>query len=152
DLDGRADLLGLPAASSKPGEVVLPRWARNDGKRLVVEPLSLRSETPAIAGLAAIDLVGDPQLDILILRPGEAPAVARNSGNGQHWLAIRLGGHWRVKPELMRTNSHGIGTRIVLEGQGLFAPYDHTTQESGLGQSITPIVLGLGGKEQADLV
>jgi hypothetical protein len=52
----------------------------------------------------------------------------------------------------MRTNSHGIGTRITLEGQGLYVPYDHTTPESGLGQSIAPFVLGLGAREQADLV
>ena len=65
-------------------------------------------------------------------------------GNGQHWLAMRLGGYWRVKPELMRTNSHGIGTRVTLEGQGLFVPYDHTTPESGLGQSVAPVVLGMG--------
>ena len=103
-------------------------------------------EMPGLAGIAAVDLVGDPLPDIFILRPGDKPVLARNSGNGQHWLAIRLGGYWRVKPELMRTNSHGIGTRVTLEGQGLFVPYDHTTPESGLGQSIAPFVLGLGDK------
>ena len=152
-LDGRTDLLGLPGALSKPGDVVLPAWARNDGKRFAVEPLPLRAETPAVVGITAVDLVGDPLPDVLILRrPGEKPALARNAGNGNHWLAIRLGGYWRVKPELMRTNSHGIGTRLTLEGQGLFVPYDHTTPDSGLGQSIAPVVLGLGAREQADLV
>ena len=90
---------------------------------------------------------GDPLPDMLLLRPGESPVLARNTGNGQHWLALRLGGYWRVKPELMRTNSHAIGTRVTLEGQGLFVPYDHTTPESGLGQSIAPFVLGLGASE-----
>ena len=152
DLDGRTDLLGLPGFSSTLGEPVLPSWARNEGKRLALKPLSLRAENPALAGLTAVDLVGDPLPDILILRGGDAPAIARNSGNGQHWLSIRLGGYWRVKPELMRTNSHAIGTRIVLEGPGLFMPYAHTTAESGLGQSIAPIVLGLGNRDHADLV
>ena len=72
------------------------------------------------------------------------PAVARNLGNGHHWLALQLGGHWRVKPELMRTNSHAIGTRVIVEGQGLHVSHDHTTPESGLAQSIGPVVLGLG--------
>ena len=45
----------------------------------------------------------------------------------------------------MRTNSHAIGTRVLVEGQGIHVTYDHTTQESGLGQSIAPFVLGLGG-------
>ena len=152
DLDGRTDLLGLPAPATRPGDVVLPSWARNQGSRFAVKPLSLRAENPTLAGLTAVDLAGDPLPDILILRPGEKPALARNSGNGQHWLVFRLGGHWRVKPELMRTNSHAIGTRVTVEGQGLFVPYDLATPESGLGQSIAPFVLGLGLREQADLV
>jgi hypothetical protein len=41
---------------------------------------------------------------------------------------------------------------VTLEGQGVFVAYDHTTPESGLGQSIAPIVLGLGVAERADLV
>ena len=52
----------------------------------------------------------------------------------------------------MRTNSHAIGTRVIVEGQGIHVSYDHTTPESGLGQSIAPVVLGLGNREQADLV
>ncbi len=71
--------------------------------------------------LIAVNLVGDALPDLLMIRPGEPPALARNLGNGQHWLAFRLGGYWRTKPELMRTNSHGIGTRIMVEGQGVHA-------------------------------
>src|SRR5262249_4378724 len=46
DLDGRPDLLGLPAASSKPGAVVLPAWARNEGKRFATQVLSFGLESP----------------------------------------------------------------------------------------------------------
>ena len=147
DLDGRTDLLGLPGPSSKPGELILPSWARNEGKRFAVQ-LRFRSEpmNPAAHwGLSAVDLVGDPLPDFLMLRPGESPALARNSGNGQHWLAIRLGGYWRVKPELMRTNSHAIGTRVTLEGQGLFVPYDHTTPGLGAGPVGRAVRAGSGG-------
>ena len=76
-------------------------------------------ETPGVAGVALADLVGDPLPDLLLVRTGAPPAVARNLGNGHHWLALQLGGHWRVKPELMRTNSHAIGTRVIVEGQGI---------------------------------
>ncbi len=100
----------------------------------------------------AVDLIGDPLPDILVVRPGEPPALARNLGNGNHWLALGLGGHWRVKPERMRTNSHAIGVRVTLEGPGVYVSYDHTTPESGLGQSITAVVLGLGHQPQAHLV
>jgi len=152
DLDGWPDLLGLPAARSKAGEHLLPTWARNLGDRYRAQTMPLKLDSAGLDGLAAVDLVGDPLPDILVIPPGEAPALAKNLGNGQHWLALRLGGHWRVKPELMRTNSHAIGTRVLVEGQGIHVCYDHTTPDSGLGQSIAPVVLGLGEREQAELV
>ena len=34
----------------------------------------------------------------------------------------------------------------------MYVPYDHTTPESGLGQSVAPFVLGLGTREEAELV
>jgi tetratricopeptide (TPR) repeat protein len=152
DLDGRTDLLGLPVSGEKPDDVALPVWARNGAKRFVTTTLPLGLESPGPEGLTAADLVGDPLPDLLVIRPGEAPALVRNLGNGQHWLALELGGHWRVKPELMRTNSHAIGTRVVVEGQGIYVAYDHATPDTGLGQSITPVVLGLGNRQQADLL
>ena len=69
-------------------------------------------------GLMAVDLIGDPLPMCSSVRRGRAPRLARNLGNGQHWLAIELGGYWRVKPELMRTNSHGIGTRVTARRAG----------------------------------
>ena len=152
DLDGSPDLLGVPASTNKPGEMLLPAWARNEGTRFSTETLSLKLESSGVDGLMAVDLVGDALPDLLVVRPGEAPALARNLGNRQHWLALALGGHWRVKPELMRTNSHAIGTRVLIEGPGLHVTYDHTTPETGLSQSIGPIVLGLGQHAQAALV
>jgi tetratricopeptide (TPR) repeat protein len=152
DLDGRPDLLGLPKAPTKAGGLELPAWARNDGRVFVVQTLPLQLETPDVDSLSAVDLIGDPLLDVLTLRPGQTPALAANKGNGQHWLAVQLSGHWRVKPELMRTNSHAIGARMLLEGQGIHVTYDYTTPNSSLGQSITPIVLGLGQHEKTDLL
>ncbi len=152
DLDGLPDLLGLPAASDKPGELALPAWARNEGKRFAATTLPLGLENPGVEGLLAVDLIGDALPDILVIRPGESPALAKNLGNGQHWLALQLGGHWRVKPQLMRTNSHAIGTRVFLEGRGVHSTYDHTTTASGLGQSVAPVVLGLGRSESVNLV
>jgi hypothetical protein len=152
DLDGRPDLLGLPATPRKPGDVILPSWARNEGKRFSTKTLSLGLQSPGLDGLTTADLVGDPLPDILVIRPGEAPAVARNPGNGNHWLAFQLGGRWQTPKVTMRTNSHAIGTRVLVEGQGIHVSYDHTTPDSGLGQSIAPFVLGLGRREKADLV
>jgi tetratricopeptide (TPR) repeat protein len=152
DLDGLPDLLGLPGEPSKPRDVVLPSWARNEGKRHAANAVPVRLEGPGLDGQTAVDLVGDPLPDMLILRPGEPPALARNLGNGQHWLVLQLRGHWRVRKEMMRTNSHAIGTRVLVEGQGTHITYEDTTPDSGLGQSIAPIVLGLGRQEQAELL
>jgi tetratricopeptide (TPR) repeat protein len=152
DLDGLADLLGVPVEPDKPSDTALPAWARNEARRFASATLSLGLESPRVDGVLAVDLVGDELPDLLVTRPGEPPALARNLGNGQHWLALRLGGHWRVKPQLMRTNSHAIGTRIVVEGRGVHATYDHTTTESGLAQSVAPVVLGIGRNENVDLV
>jgi tetratricopeptide (TPR) repeat protein len=151
DLDGATDVLGLPAvAPSSPTDSV--QWARNEGKRLQASALPLALETPGVTGLVLADLAGDPLPDVLLTRAGGPPALARNRGNGNHWLALKLGGHWRVKPELMRTNSHAIGTRLLVEGEGVHVAYEHTTPNSGLGQSILPVVLGLGKRATADLV
>ncbi len=152
DLDGLPDLLGLQAADARSMGTAELAWARNEGKRLAGLELAVTLETPGAHGLALVDLVGDPLPDVLIARTGAPPAVARNLGNGHHWLALQLGGHWRVKPELMRTNSHAIGTRVIVEGQGVHVSYDHTTPESGLAQSIGPVVIGLGKRDSADLV
>ncbi len=152
DLDGRPDLVGLPKVSAKSVSLEFPSWGRNEGRKHVVHTLPLQLDTPEVDSLSAVDLIGDPLPDILVVPAGQPPALAANKGNGQHWLALRLGGHWRVKPELMRTNSHAIGTRLVLEGQGIYVSYDYTTPDSSLGQSIAPIVMGLGQREKADLL
>ena len=72
DLDGLPDLLGLPAASNKPGDLVLPAWARNEGNRSRPRPCRWASK-PGLDGLIAVDLIGDPLPDILVIRPGEPP-------------------------------------------------------------------------------
>src|SRR5215218_2095434 len=52
----------------------------------------------------------------------------------------------------MRSNPHGLGIRIALEGQGLYALFDDTTPQSGLAQSVGPIVLGMGKLPTAALL
>jgi tetratricopeptide (TPR) repeat protein len=154
DLDGRPDLVGLLARGTRPaGRSSSLEWARNDGKRLGALELPLALETPGVEGFALADLIGDPLLDLLIVRAGAAPALAPNTGNGHHFLALQLGGHWRAgKEDKMRTNSHALGARVRIEGQGIQVAYEHTTPSSGLAQSIGPVILGLGNRDIADLV
>ncbi len=149
DLDTWPDLVGLPSITETP----LVEWARNDGRRLTRLELSAAMQgVTALTGLALADVTGDPLPDLIVSADGEPPHVARNLGNGQHWLAIDLGGRWKTSFDHMRTNPHGLGTRLTLEGQGLLVTYEHTTPSASLAQSIGPIVLGLGRSALAELV
>ena len=162
DLDTWADLLGLPTGEPTSGLA----WARNAGTRLETGPLPLKPgadhiahrpmagvvATPTMVGFAAADLTGDPLPDLLFVREGEAPRLARNLGNGNHWLAVDLAGRWKTSFDHMRTNSQGLGARLLLEGQGISVPYDHTTPSAGLGQSVGPVILGMGSHASAPLL
>ncbi len=151
DLDTWPDLLALPAS----GTTGPPAWARNAGTRLEFENLPIPPDGPEaapLAGLALANLVGDLLPDVVTFRDGEGPKVARNLGNGNHWLALDLGGRWKTGFDQMRTNPQALGTRFSLEGQGIFVPYDLTTTTAGPAQSVTPVVLGLGEQTSAPLL
>ncbi len=152
DLDGRMDLLGVAAAPARAGELSIPVWARNESSRHTRADLPVVLDQPGIEGALAVDLIGDPLPEFVAVRAGAPPVVALNQGNGRKYLALELGGHWHVQPKLMRTNAQAIGTRVLVEGNGVHSSYDHTTPESGLGQSVAPVVLGLGDHPRADLV
>ena len=55
-------------------------------------------------------MTGDPLADLVLLADGAPPQVSRNLGNGEHWLAVDLGGRWKTSFDHMRTNPHGLGT------------------------------------------
>ncbi len=149
DLDGWIDLVGLPVS----GEAEAPRWARNEGSRLASQDLALGPDsTASLVGLDLADLVGDPLPEILLVRDGDGPRMARNLGNGHHWLALDLDGRWKFGFDHMRTNPHGLGTRLTLQGPGLDVPYSHTTTTAGPAQSVGPVVLGLGQTAPVPLV
>ncbi len=150
DLDGNTDLLGLATLDGLP----IPGWARNDGNRLTSMTLPVGPDGSIGHPIRAIgwaDLAGDALPDLFILKDGEAPRLARNLGNGQHWLALRLSGRWASWGRL-RTNPHGIGTRVWLQGPNLNLPFDVTTPEAGLAQSCIPFTLGLGRNDSSAVV
>jgi tetratricopeptide (TPR) repeat protein len=150
DLDTWPDLLGLPAGGDQP-----IGWARNDGAKLSQTTLPVGpfpDGVSRLSGLALADVLGDGLPDLVLTADGVGPMVARNLGNGMHWLGLDLGGRWKTSFDHMRTNPHGLGTRVTLEGQGLLVTHDHTTPSSGPGQSVGPVVLGLGKSPSAELV
>jgi tetratricopeptide (TPR) repeat protein len=151
DLDGTPDLVGCPA----PGAADGPQWAANERKRLATRAVPLGPDaSDPLQALAYSDLVGDALPDMLLVRQGQSPGLARNLGNGHHWIALELSGRWHPGPQdgPMRTNAHGLGTRILVQGPGLSVAHIQTTPEAGPAQSVGPVVLGIGQSQSAALV
>ncbi len=150
DLDTWPDLVGLPG----PGSKGVMAWARDSGRRFEAATLPLPPDgsgpSPA-SGFLLADVVGDA-LPELIVMGAEGPRIYPNLGNGNHWLGLDLGGRWKTGFDQMRTNPQAIGVRLAVEGQGIYVPYDHTTTSASLGQSVAPIVLGLGDRRSAPLL
>jgi hypothetical protein len=149
DHDGRCDIIAISAHDAKQPI----HWARNEGSALAEVPLlpDLADQSRVSAGMCLADLVGDPLPDLLLLSDGAAPRLACNLGNGQHWLTVDLAGRWQDWGRL-RSNPHGWGARIRLQGLGLNTMLEATTASNGLTQSVAPWLMGLGSREQAPLL
>jgi hypothetical protein len=151
DLDTWPDLVGL-ALGPRAAAIA---WARNEGKRLAERNPWGRNGPPsesAPTGFALADFVGDALPDLLVLVDDAPPRIAANGGNGRQWLALALPGRWKAGADRMRTNPHGLGARIEIDGPGIRVMYEHTTPEAGLGQGVAPVVVGLDGRATAALV
>ncbi len=102
-------------------------------------------------GIAFSDITGDGLPDLIVCSDGEAPRSAHNLGNGNHWLALSLRGRW-FSTGRWRSNPHGTGARLWVQGPRLNGVFDSVTPETGLSQSVVPIVLGIGEEKSAALL
>lgn len=143
DLDGRMELIGLPRDQTIP----VPMWSRLAGDKFVTTPFPVAVSNPSASvsfGMTIENVAGSPLPD-LILWTDSGPWLAVNETVNRPYLALNIGGRWKRSFDHMRTNPHGLGAKIALEGQGLFVPYEHTTPNAGLAQSQAPVVLGTAG-------
>lgn len=151
DLDSWTDLLGLPRRVDQTAPTA--RWARNEGSRLATSSLMTGPDEAAEAvALDWADLAGDALPDLLLVRDGVGPVLAVNRGNGNHWLGVELAGRWKFGFDFMRTNPHGLGTKLALQGTGLDIPFTTGTHAATLGQSQGPLVFGLGPVASVPLI
>lgn len=150
DLDGRMEFVGLPRDQTVP----IPVWSRLAGEKFVTESFPVAVEAPLVStsvGLSIEDFTGSPLPD-LVLWTDSGPWIAENQTADRPYLALNIGGRWKRSFDHMRTNPHGLGAKIALEGQGLFVPYEHTTPTAGLAQSQAPVVLGTSGVRTVPLL
>lgn len=150
DLDGQVELIGLPRDQSVP----IPDWGRYIDGKIVVERFPVATSQgigTEISAMNLADIDGSP-LPELVLWTDAGPAAALNQTTDRPYIALDLGGRWKRSFDHMRTNPHGLGTRLALEGQGLFVPYEHTTPAAELAQGVAPVVLGTSGAKTIPLL
>jgi len=150
DLDGWTDVVGLSHARK-------PLLLHNDGKRLVttLEGLGADADWPKdLIGLLTADLDCDGNPDVLLWSAREGLQLRRSRGNGHNSLKIAASGHRRISipGSIERTNADGIGARIVVEAQDHWAGTEYATLSAGLGQSVQPVIFGLGKHPEADRI
>jgi Flp pilus assembly protein TadD len=147
DLDGWTDIVGLTTDRR-------PVLLHNDGKRLVHarEGLGSDADWPRdVAALVVTDADGDGFPDFFLWSESEGLRFYRGRPNGNHGLALTLTGR-HDKGFDLRTNSDGIGTKVVAQTPRGRACAELTTLQAGLGQSVQPLLLGLGQAAAADFV
>ena len=125
--------------------------AGDDGVSIMAADMGSVLATLPISGLSAAATAG--------LQPGIGPAVVTVSdhvsvipaGPGRYpFLALTLTG--RSEAEQMRSNGSGIGTLAKVRAAGRWTVFDAMDTNSGPGQSLGPLLVGLGGHHQADFV
>jgi hypothetical protein len=75
-----------------------------------------------------------------------------NPGPGRHaYLALRLTGR-DPNSDQRRSNISGLGARVAVRTGSRWTAFDNTRFESGPGQSLQPVSIGLSGAPRADFV
>src|SRR5262249_49234553 len=147
--DGWTDVVGLSAQRK-------PVFLNNDGNgRLIHRPQALGADNDDPANLVAVavaDLDGDGNPDLLLWSESTGLQWRRNRGNGNQGLVLALSGPRKRGHYALRSNADGLGVRVIAQTGRLWTAVENTTLSAGLGQSRTPLILGIGTNTQSDVV
>jgi Flp pilus assembly protein TadD len=135
--DGRVDLMAVSSAgvvilTGEENRVLVDEYAELSGPLIVLNGDAARG--PSLAG------------------PTLAGLRVWAPGTGRHrFLALQVTGK-EDRADSMRSNRSGIGTRISLRTLDRWTITDNFDRNTAPGQSLQPVLLGLGGREAADFV
>jgi tetratricopeptide (TPR) repeat protein len=137
DGDGRPEIL-----ASTPRGLAVWRWSAGESRPLfAIEDDSLVSWT-----VAALDAKGPS----LITYHRDGTVNLRKPGPGRHafaWISLTGG---EAKESAVRSNRSGIGARVTGHAQDRTSQDETLRHDSGPGQSLTPVALGLAGGTRLD--
>jgi hypothetical protein len=151
------------------------RWERDAAG--IWRPALMTAESGGASRLAIADTDGDGVLELVTSAAGTNPpggwAVAHldaargpsvigvpengvpmiwNPGPGRHaFFGLRLSGR-DPNSDQRRSNVSGLGARVAVRTASRWTAFETTRLESGPGQSLQPMSIGLGGAPRADFV
>lgn len=150
DYDGWTDIVGL-------SDQHVPVWLQNDGEKLVHLPDGLGADNSWPKDLVAIRVgrfdLGKYQ-DLMVWSESKGLQLYVNKGNENSAVKLEITGHRRVDKagEKCRSNSDGFGVWVTAEVKNFWTGLEYTTISAGLGQSRSPVVLGLAHHPQPDVL
>lgn len=133
-------------------ELVVSRgdgWAVVDAPERGTAAVVHIASTPAVAWtVATLDATHGPS----VVGVTDTGVTAWGPGPGRAtYLAVRTTGRSQMSDQ-RRSNVSGIGTRVHLRTAARWSAFDTAALQSGRGQSLQPVAVGLGGAPRADLV
>lgn len=149
DQDGWADIVGL-------SEQRCPVLLHNEGRRLALVPEGLGPDADwpnDLVAVAVADVNCDGRPDLVIWSERDGLQIRVNQGNGNNGLKLELSGHRHIEANgsVVRSNAQAFGTRIAIQAGDLQTSAEFTTLSAGLGQSLQPLMLGLGRYNEPDV-
>lgn len=114
----------------------------------------MRSESLSLHALIVVHESSDRGPSLLgVSGDGASSRIVRWSpGPGRHRFLSLLPGGRSGESEGMRSNASGLGTRVVLRRGDRYSVEEFLDRASTPGQSLQPMVLGLGDADAADFV
>ena len=160
--DGNRTIKPFPAIGQPPGAKHVFADIDGDGdKELIVsrpdgwgvkgddKVLGISTDGPCQWTLANLDPGKGPS--VIAVATGQAPRIWK-PGPGRHAFALVSFSGKQDKAESMRSNASGIGVSVAARIGSRWQTFDTIRANSGPGQSLQPLAIGLAGASKIDFI